>query len=98
MKLTVCASCKAPVFFAVVNHGKSGPIDAEPVESGNLRMISSEYPVQMTTHNQLELGENDDGLRYVSHFSTCPHAEDWRGGRPTKADTPGPKYRRFRHA
>lgn len=98
MKITECASCHAPVFFAIVNHGKSSPINAAPVHDGNLRMVSSEFPVQMTTHAQLELGENDDGLRYTSHFATCPDADQWRAGRPTKADTPGPKYRRFRHA
>lgn len=97
---TICVSCKAPIFWAIVRGVKRGskpmPVDFEPVENGNLRMVKAESPVVMTMSMQLELGEVDDGVRYVTHFVTCPDADNWRAGRARAAETLGPDYRKPR--
>lgn len=98
--ITHCVSCKAPIFWAIVRGAKRGskpmPVDAEPLEGGNLRMLNIEFPVVLTMSAQLELGELDDGVRYQSHFASCPDADAWRGGRARHGDTPGPDYRKPR--
>lgn len=40
--------------------------------------------------------QTDTGDRYVSHFATCPQADQWRGGEPSPA-TPGPTRHRTMH-
>lgn len=94
---TQCVSCHAPIFWAMT-HGKKKPmpVDYEPVESGNLRLVRAVFPVMVTASTQLELGEVDDGTRYQSHFVSCPDADKWRGGRARHGDTIGPDYRKPR--
>lgn len=95
--ITRCVSCQAPIFWALT-HGKAKPmpVDAEPVEGGNLRLIKADTPPIVTASMQLELGEVDDGVRYQSHFASCPDAAKWHGGRARHGDTPGPSYRKPR--
>lgn len=78
-----CRSCGARIFFAAsAETGKRMPIDAEPVAGGNIRIITAEpapMPLARVVGAVIDLfDETDDGMRYVSHFATCPEADFWR--------------------
>ena len=74
-----CKSCAAPIIWTVTHKGNRMPVDAEPVEGGNVVLrrdgeaLIAEYPGK--EHPSLF---EDDGVRYVSHFSTCPEGKEWR--------------------
>lgn len=98
-----CVSCTAEIFFTLdVNTGRKCPIDAEPVPAGNIRIFDGNPPHSQVVGATVDLFDTtDDGVRYVSHFVTCPNAPDWRKhGRPMSAEqlaTPGPKRWRTMH-
>ena len=75
-----CRSCGAPVVWTVTHNGKRMPVDAEPVEGGNIRLrrdggsVVAEYPGR----EHPGLFDDPDRARYVSHFATCPESAHWR--------------------
>jgi hypothetical protein len=85
-----CASCDAPIFWARYTK-KDGstvslPIDAEPVQEGNIRLVdrSGGIVAFILLPRELEAAraaaralKTDPKLR-VSHFSTCPNADKHR--------------------
>lgn len=75
MQQSKCRSCDASIVWATVaESGKRMPLDAEPDPTGLVGIIS-EQPVKIVVHGQATL---DDGVRYTSHFATCPDHNDWR--------------------
>ncbi len=42
---TRCRSCNAELIWATTEKGKQIPLDAEPVENGNIRLEERSYPV-----------------------------------------------------
>jgi|SRR6185436_782509 hypothetical protein len=94
-----CASCQAPIIWTLTERGKRMPVNAEPVDGGNIR-LDMRRPVHSFV---VPVGEmfsedipGDDGLRYTSHFASCPEADLWRNGRPAP-NTPGPDIHRTMH-
>ena len=83
---TTCRSCGAWIYFALLENGKNHPVDREPHHWGNILLtynpardrIKGKVYAANNVHN-IPPGRN----RYRSHFSTCPEAEDWRGGVPS---------------
>jgi hypothetical protein len=86
----VCASCKAPIVWAVTEHGKRMPVDAEPTITGNIVLShrrAGEPPIALhQPMNALErlaaahdCSPHDGPLRlFTSHFATCPYADQHR--------------------
>lgn len=74
-----CTSCQAPIFWAVsASTGKTMPIDAAPTADGNIVIEAGRAKVLGAIERAaLPPGTN----RYRSHFSTCPHAGQWRSPR-----------------
>ncbi len=79
-----CRSCGAPIVWARTNSGKAMPVDAEPVEDGNVVLRTG--PDQSVTAYVLSK-RDAEGIQldmyvsrdlYVSHFTTCPTANTWR--------------------
>lgn len=69
------------MIFAIGSSGKLNPIDADPVAGGNVRLVTQgkdEPPLARYDRKDDQPSLDDDGIRYVSHFSTCPQAKDWR--------------------
>jgi hypothetical protein len=66
-----CSYCGALVLWANTATGKRMPIDAEPVELGNVRLVEGPggYLAMVTAPAMIPEGE-----RYRSHFATCPRA------------------------
>jgi hypothetical protein len=73
-----CRSCKAPIIWATSKGGKSMPVDAEPVDDGNVELTDrpGEYvgPIAAVLTGPSLLGLP---LR-KAHFTSCPEAEQWR--------------------
>lgn len=83
-RATECKSCKAKIFFAVTLNGREIPVDYEPVENGNLEITLPPDPRDMPT--AFVLRRDDKALtptRYVSHFATCPDADEHRRANPS---------------
>lgn len=82
MTAAACRSCDAPVVWAKTIAGKAIPLHAtddghpRPVPDGNLQLTSLD-PLIVDLVEPGTLFDND-GLRYRSHFATCPHADAWR--------------------
>jgi hypothetical protein len=67
--VSACRSCGASITWHPTPAGNLMPVDAEPVEGGNLVVVNG---VALTA------GMLDEGPRYVSHFATCPDADEHR--------------------
>lgn len=70
-----CKSCGAPIRWAQTVNGKAIPLDRHPVTGGNIvlsRKTGKELAYVMPD------GDETAELRYVSHFATCPNAEEHR--------------------
>jgi hypothetical protein len=73
-----CRSCKAPIIYAATTGGKTMPVDAEPVDDGNVLLRRTTYGGAVATVTTATLFS--DPLR-KSHFATCPDADEWRSKR-----------------
>lgn len=79
-----CRSCGAPIIWAQTVNGKAMPIDAEPVPDGNVLLTGRRVETRRGTLAPECRVEGDtpmfpDGAdRYMSHFATCPQADQWR--------------------
>lgn len=74
MNRAKCRSCGAPIIWVETANAKLIPLDAEPVEDGNITLGISGLAY---------VGENawplfTEGNRYKSHFETCPQAKSGR--------------------
>ncbi len=80
--ISTCRTCSARIVWCVSEAtGNRMPVDADPVAGGNLRMTRNPIP-SVHVEPQLSLfDDDDDQLRYVSHFVTCPDAHLWRAER-----------------
>jgi len=72
MRVEHCRSCGARIIWAITAAtGRSMPVDADPVEHGNVVLESVDgKPLAFVG----QAGEP----RYVSHFVSCPEANRWR--------------------
>ena len=70
---STCRSCKKPIKWVKTVAGKSMPIDAAPSLTGTLVLEGD--------HVHTQRPEDRTGLRYVSHFATCPSSETHRKSR-----------------
>lgn len=75
MTASTCRSCGAPVVWVRTEAGRPMPLDPEPTPTGNV-IYTDEADRRVKV-----VGTADDLFatdRYVSHFATCPHAEEHR--------------------
>lgn len=80
-----CRSCHAAVVWVVTTAGASMPLDPEPRADGNIEMTGRTRrtkqggmaPEVSYVPTQGALIASDEP-RYVSHFATCPNAEQHR--------------------
>lgn len=72
----ICSSCKRDIFWRVhVVTGKPAPLDAQPVDDGNIVLDDGETYRVLT---KAERATVVDIPRYTSHFATCPTARQHR--------------------
>lgn len=77
--MSTCKSCGAPVTWVLTTKGKRMPLDAVPVATGNVT-VEDGYA---TVHAAIGLFVAP-GPRYVSHFATCPQANQHRTPRSSR--------------
>jgi hypothetical protein len=84
LDIRACRSCGALVVWTETSKGRRMPVDAEPAENGNLRLVEREGEVPLAVNDTEETtalfatGASGDDRRYVSHFATCQQAKQWR--------------------
>jgi hypothetical protein len=88
-----CKSCGASIIWALTQNGKRIPLDAEPAErpSGLFRLEGS------ATGSMPPIAISAAGEPvYLSHFVTCPNADQHRKPRASPADRESPSMERER--
>ena len=75
-----CRSCQSPIRWCITEaNGKRMPVDPDPVHDGNVWIVRYEQGTPI-----IGVALHGDGvpanepIRYVSHFVTCPSANEWR--------------------
>ena len=79
--MSACRTCGAAIQWVVSQtSGKPMPIDAEPVARGNVVIVGTDETLTpvVVYLKRGELDEFDKRPRYVSHFATCPQADEHR--------------------
>lgn len=82
--MSICKGCGATIIWVKSAGGKSIPCDPEPVAYkqetlGRMKIV--------TPNGEVISGEPQSdpnkatGIGYISHFATCPKANEFRGGR-----------------
>jgi len=81
---TKCRSCDAPILFIKTKNGKTMPVNAEPVwirkDAAGKTYIKSDgsFITGEIVGDAYDDPENKPVEAYVSHFATCPQAENFR--------------------
>lgn len=91
MKLSRCRTCDAPIVWTITSNGKRMPIDAEPVVAPRGFRIDEELldeAQQGFNDDELRPGKElvatftatpaPGEKLYLSHFATCPDADEHR--------------------
>lgn len=78
-RIESCRSCDARIIWATTAGKKAMPVDAEPVDDGNVELVLNGSlavsPVAIV-HGQRSMLY--DGPLRKSHFATCPDHDRWR--------------------
>jgi hypothetical protein len=82
-----CRSCDARIIWARTTGDRAMPVDADPVDGGNIELSWQGHRVVATVTTAPTLF--GPALR-TSHFMTCPDADKWRA---TRTDGPGQRRR-----
>lgn len=69
--MSACRSCGAEIRWERTHAGKPIPLDPEPRADGNLSIRDDGRVVSSS-------GFPAEAPRYVTHFATCPHANQHR--------------------
>ncbi len=78
-----CRSCGAPIIWARTEAGKPMPVDADPIDGGNVLLVATGTATPIARSHPA-VDPRIDGLaveaapRHTSHFATCPQAGKWR--------------------
>jgi hypothetical protein len=82
--VTTCASCKAPIVFAVTSKtGRRIPLDTTTSRDGNIAIVGRTAQGTPIAHvfrqADLDLARVYGAVDlYLSHFASCPNADRWR--------------------
>ena len=72
-----CNSCGAPIFWAKTIKGRPIPLDEQPSPRGNV-VVSEEGTALVYRDPSAIAPRYADSPKYLSHFATCPNAEEHR--------------------
>lgn len=82
--MSACRSCGATIRWVHTANGRAMPIDADPDPNGNVlftgRNVRNDRGVaapEVRVETQAPMFD-DTTSRYLSHFTTCPNADEWR--------------------
>lgn len=84
--MAFCRSCGAEIDWIRTPTGKLMPVDPVPLawdEAPKGTRVVSKYGDVRTTTGEID---DDDGREwFISHFATCPHADEWRSKKESAA-------------
>lgn len=70
------------MLWAVTEHGKRMPLDADPVDLDALTSVDGLFAIRTAGDELHVIAATPDQLPgeplYRSHFATCPQADAWR--------------------
>lgn len=79
LPIVFCRSCRAPIVWTITRNGKQMPVDAEPVESGNVELRLEDGELHAVVHGVTQAAAERRGRElHTSHFATCPHSRAHR--------------------
>ncbi|HEY1309247.1 MAG TPA: hypothetical protein VGF24_37165 [Vicinamibacterales bacterium] len=73
----VCKSCGAEIVWAKTIKGRPIPLDRAPSQRGNV-VLSDEGTALVYNSPGAIAPRYQDSPRYLSHFATCPDADEHR--------------------
>lgn len=77
-----CRSCQRPIRWTTTTNGRRLPIDPQPADDGNVRLLRSagaEPLADVLSRDDALIARHEAGVQlYRSHFSTCPDAHRHR--------------------
>jgi hypothetical protein len=81
--VSTCRSCGAAITWARTTTGKRMPVDAHPVDGGNVLLhpplTRGDEPTATVVGKRVQPSIfGDDSPRYTSHFATCKFADQHR--------------------
>lgn len=83
-----CRSCETEIIWARHHETESRmPLEPDPDGEWIVRTVSgrpssssgARHRFRVAVHDPDGALASDDETRYVSHFATCPDADEWRG-------------------
>lgn len=79
-----CTTCGKLVVWAYTTSGKRMPVDPEPVNGGNVVLVTGNQQPEAQVLGAAEVARRAGlGLRcHTSHFATCPQAAQHRRAKP----------------
>ena len=90
---TLCKWCGKEIAFIKTVNGKSIPVDPEPVRftagDDNERYVTAEGEVKRGSRTDRRglFGRKEEETGYISHFATCPYADEARRRKNKKERT-----------
>jgi hypothetical protein len=85
MSLGECEACHAHMLWTITPTGARSPIDYAPSETGNVLVLQptglSELLSVVLSGNALELARARGMQLRLSHFVSCPKADEFRAAR-----------------
>ncbi len=75
-----CRTCRAPVIWSEHERtGKLAPIDAAPVEGGNIVLMDDAAPIRYRVLSMdADRSFDAQGITHTNHFATCPDSKKHR--------------------
>jgi hypothetical protein len=74
----LCSSCGAAIIWTTTKLGRPMPVDAEPTPTGNIVLVDGGGGAPKAIYKRPEEIAALSCERYISHFATCPHADQHR--------------------
>lgn len=76
--MSSCRSCGAPVRWVETTSGRRMPLDPTPNAKGNVYLEPGVPTATVFGNLQADARKALAGRLYLSHFATCPDADDHR--------------------
>ena len=81
MQISTCRSCGARIIWVRMTSGKAMPCDAQKISFNPVHPVTKEAQTYITEDGKVCRGEydpNGEKNGYISHFATCPAADQHR--------------------
>lgn len=74
-----CGTCAKPILRVLTKLNNSSVVDADPSPDGTMTLTPTPQGLRALVVPKPDRAGRDD--LYISHFATCPDANEWRNKR-----------------